>query len=224
MIIDIIIIAVIVLFAAIGVKRGLAKTILNIAGIILSAVAAYHLASFLSLVIYDSMLKQTVQSNIQQLITQNGADYAFSNCLEAVPNWINGIISFIVGLFGVTMSDYQKQISFPQNLSATAAQSIEGAVSPIVTSILSILLVIVLFIIIFVLVKCLIRVVAGVFNIPIVKQINQLLGGIFGIAEGFLIVWLGVNIFSLVTGFSNPAFMNNEIFSGAVFKFFCMSV
>ena len=38
MIVDIIIIAIIVLFVIIGVKRGLAKTILNLAGLVLTAV------------------------------------------------------------------------------------------------------------------------------------------------------------------------------------------
>ena len=110
MITDIIIVAVIVLFAAIGVKRGLAKTILNIAGLVLAAISAYYLSSFLSQLIYDAFIKQTVINNIQQIIEQNGIDYALSNCLEAVPQWINGILSFIIGIFGMSLNEYQNQL------------------------------------------------------------------------------------------------------------------
>lgn len=224
MITDIIIVAVIVLFAIIGVKRGIAKTILNLAGLVLTAISAYYLSSFLSQLIYDSFLKQSVITNTQQIIEQNGIDYALSNCLEAVPQWINGILSFIGGIFGIGLDEFQNQLSVPSDVSSSVSQVIENAVSPVVTSVLTIILIIVLFIIILIIVKKLVKLISKVFNIPVIKQINQLLGGIFGLAEGLLIVFIAVNIFDIVTGFSNPALLDNELFSGAIFKFFSMTV
>lgn len=224
MIIDIILIAVILLFAAIGVKRGIAKTLLNLAGLIVTAFLAYYISSFLSQLIYDLFIKQTVITNIQQIIQQNGIDYAVSNSLEAVPEWITGIISFFLGIFGISLNALENQIAIPDNLSASAAQTIESAVRPVVTSLFAIIIIAVLFIIIFIFVKKLIKLVSRVFNIPVIKQINQLFGGILGIAEGFLIVWIAVNIFSMAMQFSNSDLASNELFSGAVFRFFCMGV
>lgn len=224
MITDIIIVAVIVLFALIGVKRGIAKTILNLAGLVLTAISAYYLSSFLSQFIYDSFLKQTVITNIQQIIEQNGIDYALNNCLEAVPQWINGILSFFAGIFGVSLDEFESQLIIPSDISSSTSQVVESAVAPVVTSVLSIIFVIVLFIIIFIIVKKLIRLALGVFNIPVIKQINQLLGGIFGLAEGLLVVFIAVNIFDIVTGYTNPALLSNELFCGAIFKFFSMSI
>lgn len=224
MITDIIIVAVIVLFALIGVKRGIAKTILNLAGLVLTAISAYYLSSFLSQFIYDSFLKQTVITNIQQIIEQNGIDYALNNCLEAVPQWINGILSFFAGIFGVSLDEFESQLIIPSDISSSTSQVVESAVAPVVTSVLSIIFVIVLFIIIFIIVKKLIRLASGVFNIPVIKQINQLLGGIFGLAEGLLVVFIAVNIFDIVTGYTNPALLSNELFSGAIFKFFSISI
>lgn len=224
MITDIIIVAVIVLFAIIGVKRGIAKTILNLAGLVLTAISAYYLSSFLSQFIYDSFLKQTVITNIQQIIEQNGIDYALNNCLEAVPQWINGILSFFAGIFGVSLDEFESQLIIPSDISSSTSQVVESAVAPVVTSVLSIIFVIVLFIMIFIIVKKLIRLASGVFNIPVIKQINQLLGGIFGLAEGLLVVFIAVNIFDIATGYTNPALLSNELFSGAIFKFFSMSI
>ena len=127
MITDIIIIAVIVLFTAIGVKRGLAKTLLNLAGLFVTAISAYYLSSFLSQLIYDSFLKQTVINNIQQMVEQNGIDYALSNCLEAVPQWINGILSFIGGILGMSLNEFQNQLSVLSEISSSASQVIESA-------------------------------------------------------------------------------------------------
>ena len=224
MITDIIIVAVIDLFAAIGVKRGLAKTILTIAGLVLAAISAYYLSSFLSQLIYDAFIKQTVINNIQQIIEQNGIDYALSNCLEAVPQWINGILSFIIGIFGMSLNEYQNQLVLSSDFSSSTSQAVENVLAPVVSSVFGMILLVILFILIFIIVKKLIKLISRVFNIPVVKQINQLLGGIFGLAEGLLIVFIAVNIFVIVTEFSNPALLNNELFSGAVFRFFSLSI
>lgn len=224
MIVDIIIIAIIVLFVIIGVKRGLAKTILNLAGLVLTAVSAYYISSFLSQLFYDMFIKQTVITNTQQIIEQNGIDYAVSNCLEAVPQWVNGIISFIVGAFGISLNEFQNQITVPANISSSASQVIESVLAPVVTSVLSIILVIILFIIILIIVKKLVKLVLRIFNIPVIKQINQFLGGIVGLAEGLLIVFIAVNIISMVEGFSNPDLLSNGMFNGGIFKFFAINI
>lgn len=224
MIVDIIIIAIVVLFVIIGVKRGLAKTILNLAGLVLTAVSAYYISSFLSQLFYDMFIKQTVITNTQQIIEQNGIDYAVSNCLEAVPQWINGIISFIVGAFGISLNEFQNQITVPANISSSASQVIESVLAPVVTSVLSIILVIILFIIILIIVKKLVKLVLRIFNIPVIKQINQFLGGIVGLAEGLLIVFIAVNVISMAAGFSNPDLLSNGMFNGGIFKFFAINI
>lgn len=224
MIVDIIIIAIVVLFVIIGVKRGLAKTILNLAGLVLTAVSAYYISSFLSQLFYDMFIKQTVITNTQQIIEQNGIDYAVSNCLEAVPQWVNGIISFIVGAFGISLNEFQNQITVPANISSSASQVIESVLAPVVTSVLSIILVIILFIIILIIVKKLVKLVLRIFNIPVIKQINQFLGGIVGLAEGLLIVFIAVNIISMAAGFSNPDLLSNGMFNGGIFKFFAINI
>lgn len=224
MIVDIIIIAIIVLFVIIGVKRGLAKTILNLAGLVLTAVSAYYISSFLSQLFYDMFIKQTVITNTQQIIEQNGIDYAVSNCLEAVPQWVNGIISFIVGAFGISLNEFQNQITVPANISSSASQVIESVLAPVVTSVLSIILVIILFIIILIIVKKLVKLVLRIFNIPVIKQINQFLGGIVGLAEGLLIVFIAVNVISMAAGFSNPDLLSNGMFNGGIFKFFAINI
>lgn len=224
MITDIIIVAVIVLFTIIGVKRGLAKTLLNLAGLVVTAISAYYLSSFLSQLIYDSFLKQTIVTNIQQIIEQNGIGYAISNCLEAVPQWINGILSFIIGIFGMSLSEYQNQLALSSDFSSSTSQAVENVLAPVVTSVFGMILLVVLFIIILIIVKKLVKLIAKVFNIPVIKQINQLLGGIFGLAEGLLIIFIAVNIFAIVAGFSNPDLLNSELFSGVIFKFFSLSI
>ena len=83
---------------------------------------------------------------------------------------------------------------------------------------------VVISIIIFIIIKILVKKLARVFKIPVVKQINKLLGGVLGLAEAAILVFFAVNIFSGVLEFSNPEMLNNPMISGAVFKFFSVAV
>lgn len=222
MIANILIIALVVLFTVIGEKRGFAKTLANFAGILITAVVSSYLADFLSQFIYDSFLKETVVSNLQQIIQQNGIDYAVSNCFDAVPTWIMGMISAVVGLFGTTTQELQGSLKISEGMSVAAAQSIEATIQPVVTSIFSSLLMIVLFLILIIIVKKLLKLVLKVFNIPVIKQINQLLGGLLGFAEGCVIVLIAVNIFYAVMIIADNSLINNEMVTGSLFNLFCL--
>lgn len=222
MVADIIILAIIILFAVVGVVRGFARTLANFVGIAVAAVVSYYISDFLSQFVYDTFIKETVITNLQQTIQQSGFDYAVANSFEAVPEWIMGIISTIVGLFGATAEDFQSSIAIPENLTTTAAQTIERTIEPVITTIFSSLLMFVLFIILLIIVKKLIKIIVKVFDMPVIKQINQLLGGLFGIAEGCVLVFVAVNIFFAVIQTAGSPMLENEMLSGTLFKFFCI--
>ena len=223
MVADIIIISIIVLCAIIGFNRGIAKTLLNIAGLILSALGAYYLSCFIAQFIYDTFIQQSVIENIEQMIQDNGAQYAMANCFDALPQWISGILSFLVGLFGITLGDYEQNIDIAQSLSTTIAESIESTLSSVIVTAITVLLVIILFVLIFILAKKLIKHVNRVFRIPVIKQINQLLGFLFGVIEGLVIVWFFVNLFFAIMMFTDPEIVHSNLVTGDVFKFFCIA-
>lgn len=222
MISDIIIISLIVVFALIGMKRGIAITILNIAGIALTAFAAYYASSFLSDVIYDAFLKQSVAQNINRTIAQSGAAFAAQNCLDALPEWLSAIIVFITGIFGVSGHSPSSNIILPQPGEATAAQTIENSVKQLATGALDIILFVLLALVVYILVKLLIKRLRGLFKIPVVNEINRLLGGILGIIEGAALAFAAVNIFYAITGGSNQQLFENSQAFGSVFGFFCI--
>ena len=223
MIANIAIISIIVLFAIIGFNRGIAKTLLNIAGLILSAIGAYYLSNFIAQFIYDSFIQQSVITNIEQLIHDKGVDYTIANSLEAVPQWISGILSFLVGLFGITLSDYEQNIGITQSITTSIVESIESTLSSVIVTAITVLFVIVLFIVIFILVKKLIKLLNNVFKIPVIKQLNQILGLLFGGIEGVVIVWFAVNLFFAIMMFTDPGVIRSNLVTGDLFKFFCIA-
>lgn len=224
MVADIIIIAVFALLFFIDFKRGIAITILNVAGVALTGFLAYHISNFLASWVYTAFVQQTLTTNLQQMIDTQGINSAIANSFSALPNWVMGMLRFFLSIFGLDSSVYTNDFQVPNSAAAAVSTSVENLIQPVITGMFRLVIGVVISIIIFIIIKILVKKLARVFKIPVVKQINKLLGGVLGLAEAAILVFFAVNIFSGVLEFSNPEMLNNPMISGAVFKFFSVAV
>lgn len=226
MIADIIIIIILLLFISIGIRRGIVKTLLNVAEIVITCFASSHLSKFLAKLIYETFLKQTVSANIDSMIWSNGAEYALSNCLTALPQWAKGIVEGAVKLFN---NDFWRVLfKFDDKVYTSfigkSAEYIKNLVQELCVSVFGMILLILLFIIIFILVRKLLRPVAGVCKLPVLKQIDRFFGGLLGFVYGIIITILAVNIFYAVVIMPNPQFAQSEMLNGNIFKLLCIFI
>lgn len=225
MIADIIIAAVILLFAAIGIKRGIARTLLGVLGMFATAALTYYLSDFFAGLVYDSFIKETVAGNINGFIAQNGIDYAASNCLGALPDWLYGIVSFAVSVFGVSIEQFQSDMDIITGEAAdSASAAIEQAVGSVAVSVFRAFFAIILFILIYILIRKLVRFALRAFELPVIRHANRFLGGILGTAEGIIVVWIAVNIFYAVMLLASPGVLSDELVCGRLFRLFCIQV
>jgi len=221
---DIIIIAVFALLFFIDFKRGIAITILNVAGVALTGFLAYHISNFLASWVYTAFVQQTLTTNLQQMIDTQGINSAIANSFSALPNWVMGMLGFFLSIFGLDSSVYTNDFQVPNSAATAVSASVENLIQPVITGMFRLVIGVVISIIIFIIIKLLVKKLARVFKIPVVKQINKLLGGVLGLAEAAILVFFAVNIFSGVLELSNPEMLNNPMISGAVFKFFSVAV
>jgi uncharacterized membrane protein required for colicin V production len=221
---DIIIIAVFALLFFIDFKRGIAITILNVAGVALTGFLAYHISNFLASWVYTAFVQQTLTTNLQQMIDTQGINSAIANSFSALPNWVMGMLGFFLSIFGLDSSVYTNDFQVSNSAATAVSASVENLIQPVITGMFRLVIGVVISIIIFIIIKILVKKLARVFKIPVVKQINKLLGGVLGLAEAAILVFFAVNIFSGVLEFSNPEMLNNPMISGAVFKFFSVAV
>lgn len=224
MVAGIIIIAVFALLFFIDFKRGIAITILNVAGVALTGFLAYHISNFLASWVYTAFVQQTLTTNLQQMIDTQGINSAIANSFSALPNWVMGMLGFFLSIFGLDSSVYTNDFQVSNSAAAAVSTSVENLIQPVITGMFRLVIGVVISIIIFIIIKILVKKLARVFKIPVVKQINKLLGGVLGLAEAAILVFFAVNIFSGVLEFSNPEMLNNPMISGAVFKFFSVAV
>ena len=111
MVADIIIIAVFALLFFIDFKRGIAITILNVAGLALTGFLAYHISNFLASWVYTAFVQQTLTANLQQMIDTQGINSAIANSFSALPNWVMGMLGFFLSIFGLDSSVYTNDFS-----------------------------------------------------------------------------------------------------------------
>lgn len=222
MVSDIIIIATIILFIVIGVNRGFARTVIGIVCFVISAFLAESFAGNISQFIYDSCIKDAITQNVYSFIEANGVDAALNNCVDALPDWLGGIVSFMGSILGVDWSGFAFDInSSVASASEIAVEAIETAVSPLIITLLRIIFLILLFVLSSFILRKIAKLVLKLFNIPIIKQVNQFLGGIAGLIEGIVFVFILVNLFWSFVDVANSPFATDPEVLGSVFNFFC---
>ncbi len=221
MVSDILIIVLIILFAILGFRRGLARTLLNFAAMIASTVIANFLSDALAQAIYNSFIKQGVIEKIQTTISTQGVDTAINTSLNSAPDWVTGLLNPFMKMFGMSLNDVQKSLVISNDQTLTVAQNLEKPVGALTISIISLILMAVIFTVVFCLFKLLIRHVVKIFEIPVVSQINHILGGIIGFAEGIVFVVFAVNMLYVVFVNANPSVVNNSGVFGSLFNLLC---
>ena len=221
MIYDIILILIFVLLIIIGCKRGAAKMLLNIVFAFFSYAAAIFLSNYLSDLIYNNYIKDKVISSVSSFVSQSQISSATRNISDTVSN----LPVTIKAAFAFTNNDLSQTITEAvKEAPQKALQSVESAIAPIVTAFLSFLLSILLFIIIsFLLRFLLMRPLLKVFKLPILKQVNIILGGVLGAIDAVLIVsFLAYLMRILIPYIGDKSFMLSEstIYNSYIFYYF----
>lgn len=173
-------------------KRGFLRTLLSVISFFVSWFVAGFLGRFLAQWVFDTFLRQPIQTNIagliQQGLTQGGIPEATQQLTQAVPDWLAKIF-----LSGQSASDAVGGLLAQQNVQSAAASITSQVVRPAAVILLSVFIFAVLFFICRLLFRCLYRLI-GVFDrMPVIGTLNGLLGGVLGIVRGGMyLVLLGI--------------------------------
>ena len=222
MIIDIIIVAVILLFTVLGVWRGIARTLLNLVGMIVGMLLSRWLSNGLALWIYAAFIKPSVTASLEEQIMKNGFSEAVAKSLEAVPQWLDSIISSVFAPLGIRYEDLQNGMFIGKDQASSIAQAIEEPLSRIIIAVLSMILMVVLFLVIMLIIKMIIRVILRAVHATGLSGINHFFGGILGFAEGFAFVFLAINIFYVIMTSASSGFKLDPQTYGVIFQTLCI--
>ena len=169
MIFDIVALAFILIFSLIMMSRGGMRAILSLGGFVLSIIVASMLYPVLTDVVYQTPLPENLEEIVSSVIVIEG-DSEGTESFEALPEFL------------------QKAL---EDTKSTAVENITVSLAKTVTRLV---INIIIFVLLIVVTKLIISLLSGAINLitklPVLHELNALVGFLCGVAISLVIVWL----------------------------------
>lgn len=180
-ILDAAIIVVLLIFVAIGAKKGIIQSLGEFIGAVVSAWAASFCGGIIADTVYDRFFREAIINRINIAVGSgaNGAAGYFKSLPDFIIRYLNGS--------GVTEESLSRTI---ENGTKNAVDVIEAAISPVFIGMIKVLAVVICFLVFMALAKLLVKLIAGIFELPVLKQINAVIGAAFGFLVGAVVIWV----------------------------------
>lgn len=185
-VLDILIVAVCVVFIVVGAYRGLIRSAAHFLGAVLAACLASALGGPLAQWVFDTLFRPALVERIGESLTSFGS----GDTLAAVQQVLSSLPDFILRALeqaGVTDVTIASSLA---NQSSQAASAIADTLSPVFVGFLKVLAVIVLFFLFMMVVRALAGVLSTAFHLPILRQVDALLGGVLGLLLAVASLWI----------------------------------
>ncbi len=190
-VIDGLLVAVGVLCIVIGVRKGLFKSAADCLKLIAAAILASIAAHPISKWVFDAFVLEGFSERVRESVDGLEHVEGVQNYFETLPDFLKGFLQ----TRGITSSSLADTVS---DSSEAVAQSIIDVLSPVFISIISFFAFIVLFIIFVILLSIVVRMISGIVALPILSQIDSLLGGVFGAVFAVIIMWIIVGAIQFI--------------------------
>lgn len=200
-IIDIIILAVLVLFLVLGAHRGFILTLCSLAAVLVALVGANFAADALAPKLADTLeprLAQTIQESLEQRALEAGTTgdgLAVTEVLAALKEK-GGLYEWAADKLEDTLG---------AGIAQTAAQTAAAAAAAIAEQIAHSLLFLLAFFVVLLAWTLLSHALDLVAKLPGLSGLNKLAGSLLGLIKGLVIVYLAAWVLCGLTGFIPPA-------------------
>lgn len=215
---DIILIILVLAYFIEGRRKGFTRSVVGLAGGILSILLASFLSNYTSEWIFDTFMRQNITNEVSGVLQDTiGQDInTRSQAILAIfPPFVSNIFSY----YGVTTQSISAGIF---TASQNATLQIVNIIAPIIIDLMrKVSFVIISFLLLFI-VRTITRPIIRLVRIPVIRQIDGILGGILGLAKCALIVFIFSFIIYFITPFMTAvpeAIKRETIDSTYIFKY-----
>lgn len=188
-VLDIILLGIAIFIIVMGSIKGVVKSVLSLATIIVALVVSCAFTPMLSQAVTEGFLLEKVSSGIESTVgsvTKNGDSYDFSGLFENMPE----VMSQVLDRYGVSEESFEKFVS---GMTETGSEAVEKAsmyiATPVVTQISNAASFVVIFLVSFLVLKLVSKLIELIFKAPVLKTADKVAGGIFGVINAFIVLW-----------------------------------
>lgn len=195
--IDIVVLAVLVLFTVLGWKRGLVRTLTELVAVVLALVLSAQMARAAAPVVINKALRPATHAAIEQRVAELTAENMpelqpsaeLEQVVEAIPNgFIREHAQALLG--GLESSVEAVLASTPEMLVQAGKDVADTVLDGVVRDLVQSLLCAALFLILSVALRLLGRVLRIAEKLPGIRQLNELGGAVTGLGKGVILVCL----------------------------------
>lgn len=179
-----------------GRKKGFVRTILSLLSVVISVVIAQHFSGPIAAWANDNFAEQAVTAYVETYIedsfVNNGLEPDTESLFsENIPDEVTELLE----KYGVSLSSVDDEaVNAIERLSKNVAEKVLDVVLlPILEAIVFLLIYIVSSLIL----SILTGIVCKVFELPVIKNLNKLLGGILGAVKGVIVV-AALSVFCII--------------------------
>ncbi len=187
--IDILILAVFVLFVIKGIKNGLVRSVVGLLAVLAAAGIAVWLSEPMAQAVYDIFIKKGIESAVAaQLPDVSSAQLTAQNVQEIIASLPEAIVRAAQNM-GVDIAAVSQQAG-EIDLSAgnIAAEICNSVAMPIAVAVLKVLCFALIFFACYIVLQFVAKAVCKLFELPVIRSVNRTLGGVFGAVKGILVV------------------------------------
>lgn len=193
-ILDGIILLICLLCVLVGVKKGFIHSVVRFLGAVISALLASAMGGALAQWLFDTMFRGAMVEKINSSLEALGSDNAAAAAGQILSSLPDFLVRALEGA-GVTLETVSHAIN---SQTSQAAGMVVDYISPVFVNFLKVLAVIVLFFLFTTLARLLAALVSDLLRLPILRELDGLLGGVFGFLLALVSVWVviaGITVF-----------------------------
>ncbi len=214
-VLDLIVLAIIAVFALLSAKKGFVRTIIEIVGFVVVILLANNISPAISDYTYDKLVEPAIVSSIENM--QVG-DNLTNLSVDNMPSLVGKILgsNFDIAAF---------QTSINENISSGIKDAVTSAsqtvVKPVVTGIFDLIFTLIITIVLLAVVNFVAKLINKLFSFSLVGKANKILGAILGIIKGVVVSAIICTIISLIVPLTKEGFLiftQTNIDSSLIFK------
>lgn len=214
-VLDLIVLAIIAVFALLSAKKGFVRTIIEIVGFVLVILLANNLSPQISDYTYDKLVEPAIVSSVENMqVGENITNLSVDN----MPSFVGKILGSNFDISGFE-SIINENINNGVKSAVTSAS--QTVVKPIVTGIFDLVFTLIITVILLAVVNIVAKLVNKLFSFSLVGKANKILGAILGIIKGVAISAIICTIISLIVPLTKEGFLiftQSNIDSSLIFK------
>ncbi len=198
-ILDVILLAVFAAFVFTAAKKGFMLTLLELLAVIIALALSYQLSPAVAQAAYDGIFEnkiiEEVETKIDETVDISVTAQQTNLILDSIPEFM---VDFAASV-GVDTEEIKGKVSVEKVTSENIATELTQKIAqPIIVAVLTIVFFVLLSVVLLIALRWLAQMLAKLFRVPLVKNVNQILGGILGGCKGILVIIFICTILELI--------------------------